>query len=188
VDDISGEQSNDKQFITVVTKSGNYFYLVIDRADDKENIHFLNLVDEADLLAIIEADKKPAPAPAPVEATEPEPEPAPEPEKSNAGSILTVLLVLGALGGGAFYYFKIYKPKQDAQGPAVTELDEFEFDADEDELDGEAANGGRLPDSAEPDGETDGTDGDAPDFAEDGEPVPDFTFDTGDKTPESEGK
>jgi len=43
-----------KQFITVQSKNGNYFYLVIDRSGDTENVYFLNLVDEADLLALME--------------------------------------------------------------------------------------------------------------------------------------
>lgn len=132
VDDIQGEQAEDKQFITVVTKGGNYFYIVIDRAGDKENVYFLNLVDEADLLALIE-DMDTAPA-APVVTPQPEPtpEPTPEPETKSGGmgGLLIFVLLIAAAGGGTFYYFKILKPKQAAQGN--TDYDELDFE-DEDE-------------------------------------------------------
>ena len=51
VDDYGGN----KQLITVTTKNGNYFYILVDRDDEGENtVHFLNQVDEADLMALME--------------------------------------------------------------------------------------------------------------------------------------
>jgi hypothetical protein len=56
VDDVNTTDSSSKQFITLQSKNGNYFYLVIDRSGSKENVYFLNLVDESDLMALIDKD------------------------------------------------------------------------------------------------------------------------------------
>jgi len=161
VDDIEGEAAEDKQFITVVSKSGNYFYIIIDNAAEGENtVHFLNQVDEADLMAIIGEEETEEP-PAVCDCTdkcamgaintacpvcsvnmgactgkeaEPEPEQPDEPQEESGGmGGLIIFLVVAALGGGgAFYYFKILKPKQNVKGS--TDLDDFDFDEyDEDE-------------------------------------------------------
>lgn len=122
LDDVGSPTGAGKQFITMVTKSGNTFYLIIDR-DDKgeENVHFLNLVDEADLFALLEEDQQAAyqkpTVTAPTEQTQPEvKDPADETadteketetknEKKgmNPMPILLVVLLMAGAGGGYFY-------------------------------------------------------------------------------------
>ena len=60
VDDYHTDYSDGsgQQFITLVSKSGATFYLVIDRnAKGQQTVHFMNLVDEADLLSLMEEEE-----------------------------------------------------------------------------------------------------------------------------------
>ena len=157
VDDIEGESTEDKQFITVVSKNGNYFYIIIDRAGDGENtVHFLNQVDEADLLALMEegqAEVIPIVCsctekcqPGAVNTTcklcmtnmgecvgkEAEPVKPTMPEEpakqSSAGAILALVLILAA-GGGAAYYFLVRQLTRAKNVPS----DLADFDLEEEE-------------------------------------------------------
>ena len=158
VDDFGGN----KQLITVTTKAGNYFYILIDRAneDKKTAVHFLNQVDEADLMALMEdgnAKEEPAAVcscttkceagavntACPVCATDkskctgkaPEP-PAetPEPEKEKPAGLnpAAIVLLLALLGGGGvFAYLKLVKNKPKTKGN--DSLDDYDYGEEDSE-------------------------------------------------------
>ena len=99
-----------KEFFTITTPSENVFYLVIDRQRETENVYFLNAVTEPDLLALAEMPEETVtPTPEPEPAVEPTPEPEPE-TTSNTGPLLLGLAVV-LIGGGAAFFFKVYRPK-----------------------------------------------------------------------------
>ena len=136
-----------QQFITLVSKSGAYFYLIIDRAaDGDQTAHFLNMVDEADLLVLMDEEDipEPEPEPAPAPETEPLPEPEPEPEKEDgAGKFVLVLLVLaGIAGGGAYFWLKMQQKKREAEENKLDPDADYREDEEEivlpDEPDAEA--------------------------------------------------
>ena len=158
IDDIGSSTRSGKQFITVETRNGNVFYLIIDRDDEgEETVHFLNQVDEADLLTLMGDDAPAAETPAvcnckekcaagavntncPVcknnlsecsgkePVTEPEPEPE-QPEKKSSGGLLVIVLLLVLAGGGAFAYVKFIKPKQGVKVSA--DPDDYDFEDEE---------------------------------------------------------
>ena len=162
IDDIGTSTKAGKQFITLESKNGNTFYLIIDRDDEgEETVHFLNQVDEADLMALTGEEETPSvcscttkcvagtvntscPVCAvnmtecvgkeakPEVPAEPTEPAAEEPEKkSGVGGILVVLLIVALGGGAAFYIFKQKKAKPQTKGSA--DLDDYDYGEDEDE-------------------------------------------------------
>ena len=158
IDDIGSSARIGKQFITVETRNGNVFYIIIDRDDEgEETVHFLNQVDEADLLTLMGDDAPAAETPAVCNCKEKcaagavntncpvcknnlsecsgkevvaEPEPEPEqPEKKSSGGLLVIVLLLALAGGGAFAYVKFIKPKQGVKVSA--DPDDYDFEDEE---------------------------------------------------------
>ena len=178
IDDIGSSTKAGKQFITLESKNGNTFYLIIDRDDEgEETVHFLNQVDEADLMALTGEEETPATCSCttkcvagtvntscpvcavnmtecvgkeakPEAPTEPTEPAAEEPEKkSGVGGILVVLLIVALGGGAAFYIFKQKKAKPQTKGSA--DLDDYDYGEDEDEYEFEPYEGEPEQDTTE---------------------------------------
>lgn len=143
VDDYHTDYSDGsgQQFITLVSKSGNTFYLVIDRnAKGQQTVHFMNLVDEADLLALMEEDaadaytaEKEAAAQAEQDRLKAEEEAKKAAEEAASGeeqpkenkvtkiasSFLGVVVLIALAAGGGFYVFAKQKQKKQAEKEAL---------------------------------------------------------------------
>ena len=131
-----------QQFITLVSKSGNTFYLVIDRnSKGAQTVHFMNLVDEADLLALMEEDaadaytaEKEAAAQAEQDRLKAEEEAKKAAEEAAASgsdqtggnkvtkyaaTFLGVLALVSLVAGGGIYTFMKQKQKKQAEKEAL---------------------------------------------------------------------
>ena len=143
VDDYHTDYSDGsgQQFITLVSKSGNTFYLVIDRnAKGQQTVHFMNLVDEADLLALMEEEdadaytaEKEAAAQAEQDRLKAEEEAKKAAEEAASGEeqpkenkvtkiasgFLGVVVLIALAAGGGFYAFTKQKQKKQAEKEAL---------------------------------------------------------------------
>ena len=144
VDDYHTDYSDGsgQQFITLVSKSGATFYLVIDRnSKGAQTVHFMNLVDEADLLALMEEedaeaynaekeaakqaelDKLKAEEEAKKAAEEAAASDAEQPKENKvtkyAAAFLGVVALIALAAGGGFYFFIQQKYKKQAEKEAI---------------------------------------------------------------------
>ena len=120
-----------KEFFTIMAADESVFYLVIDRQRETENVYFLNAVTVADLMALAEPSPEAVPEPLPEPEPAPTPEPEPEPEKKSNPGMLLLVLGLALIGGGAGWYFKVYRPKQEKAAGPVEDYDEELEDYDD---------------------------------------------------------
>lgn len=134
-----------KQFITVTTRDGNYFYIIIDRDDNgNQTVHFLNQVDEADLLALLDEDelKDYTESQKPTEPVQTQPtEPPVVTEDKNSGNIAALLpvalLAAGGIGGFIMLSSSKRKSQQVKPDPDADYQEDDDFELPEDSYDEE---------------------------------------------------
>ena len=134
---------SNKQFITVQSKNGETYYMVIDydkpidEAGEQYETYFLNLVDDRDLLDVIAEEDLPTPTPTVVPTPVPTAvpvvtEPPQEEADGNSQTLLIGVIGLAALGGIGFWFMK--NKGQNRQAPMESEYDGYDDDEAGEEL------------------------------------------------------
>ena len=158
VDDLDYSSRAGLQCMTVTSKDGHVFYIVIDRTANSEKVYFLNQVDAADLMALINDEQKEeylkeqeakqqeqqqttvTPAQQETQAPSETEQPAQtEAEKQPLNNSMVMIAVFGVIGIGviAVYYFLKIKPKKN--GSSIDEDREFYDDEEYENEDQEPA-------------------------------------------------
>ena len=146
--DVLYSAATNKQFITLQSKSGNTFYLVIDydKPIDAEaemyETYFLNLVDERDLLALMSDEEKeevPTPTPEIIYVT-PEPTAVPVPtavpaeqEKTDKPNQMTAIIALVGIAALAIIGVVLFKKNKNGGSKMMSDNDFDLRDEDADE-------------------------------------------------------
>ena len=157
--DLLYSKATHKQFITIETRKGEVYYLVIDydkpidEDGERYETYFLNAVDDRDLLAVLDEADKPTPEPtaSPTQSKESKGGDdfwskaeallyqaliayiyyeAPEEEKTSPAPVLALMLLM-ALGGGVVVYFVMQKKA--AKPKPHPDLDDEDEDDEDDQ-------------------------------------------------------
>ena len=159
LDDLDYSARGGLQFMTVTTRSGHVYYIVIDRTANSQNVYFLNQVDEYDLMSIMsdaekaqyEQDQKTQEQQrpqnvVPVQPVDDQQSPTPTQKPSqqfSIGSNLTMLAFFGGIGllvVLGFYFLKIRPKKNDGDFDEDPDFDDDEGYENEDDLEFENPN------------------------------------------------
>ncbi|MBQ9910718.1 MAG: DUF4366 domain-containing protein [Lachnospiraceae bacterium] len=150
VDDLKSSENGGRQFITVTSGSGHFYYIIIDRdKEGKENVHFLNQVDERDLLSLMEKEDVARYESQKASRSEAEEAFAESSAGESAGdqkikednkvSLVPVVLTAALLAAIALWFYKYGKGKKEKErktdADAYGEDDEEDYGAEEDEED-----------------------------------------------------
>jgi hypothetical protein len=140
-------EQNGKEFFSITTDAGNVFYLIVDRQRNSENVYLLNAVTEDDLMALAEKSNggnksvsavptPPTPTETPLPPSETEKPVEEQPDAGGGNNGLMIFLVLAVIAiGGAGYYIKIVKPKQQAASDMDDDDDEQENNTGDNDYD-----------------------------------------------------
>ncbi len=150
LDDVSDDET--KEFITVATKNNQTFFVVIDRSSAADNVYMLSMIDEDDLKDFVKSDSAGLSLKEDLnldtqkdngEEVLLEKLPEQEPEKPDIPmqekNSVTLFMMMGCfflviiLAG---YYFKIYRPRKEAEDDREEgiEADEFEEEDEPEEI------------------------------------------------------
>lgn len=120
-----------KTFYTITTKDEQVFYIIVDNSKASDNVYLLTDVTQEDLTQMVAGEDAPILQETPKDgttsnaATEGTPKKEPEEATTNYLPIILIIgLVAGGIGGG-YYYFKVYKSKQDLDD--AEDLEDFSF-------------------------------------------------------------